>query len=311
MAATGTATVTVGNAFRQYEVAEGWAKLPATITLGYTHGVEVDSAGNVYIFHMNKPSVVKFDSEGNYLSSWGDEYESRAHGFLLHQEDGEEFFYLTDMSGRVVKTTLDGKVLLAIETPDLPDIYDADRKFIPTDVAVAPNGDIYVADGYGQHYIHQYNQEGALLRSWGGAGSDIGKLNCPHGISVDLRHSEPELYVADRGNHRIQVFTLDGQYKRIIDENMDAPCSFYYHGDEVIFPDLHSRVTILDKNDQLIAHLGEDQQAYKQQGWPDLPLDYFRTNRFSSPHGVCFDADGNIYVAEWTQHGRITKLLRK
>jgi DNA-binding beta-propeller fold protein YncE len=304
------AAVIVGNAFREYEVAEGWAKVPSTIQLGYTHGIESDSAGNMYIFHTNKPTVVKFDGDGNYLSSWGDEYEGGAHGFLLSKENGQEYFYLTDTSGRVVKTTLDGEVLLTIGTPDLPNVYDAERKFVPTDVAVAPNGDIYVADGYGQNYIHQYNEAGEPIRSWGGAGSAPGQMNCPHGISVDLRGDEPELYVADRGNHRIQVFTMDGQHKRFIDENMDLPCNFYYYGDEVVFPDLNSRVTILDRNDKLIAHLGEDQQAYKQQGWPDLPLDYFRANRFSSPHGVCVDAQGNIFVVEWTRFGRITKLVR-
>jgi hypothetical protein len=303
---------TMGNAFREYEVAEGWAKVPESIKLGYTHGIEIDDEGNVYVFHTNAPCVLKFDKDGNYLSSWGDEYEEGAHGFLLHRENGVAYFYLTDTQrGLVVKTTLDGRKLLELGVPDLPAIYDAERKFSPTDVAVAPNGDIYVADGYGQHYIHQYRADGSYVRSWGGNGSEPGKLNCPHGISVNLRGSEPELYVADRGNHRIQVFTLDGEHKRFIDENMDMPCNFYFYGDELVFPDLHSRVTIFDRNDKLIAHLGEDQQAYKQKGWPNLPLDCFRVNRFSSPHGVCVAQDGSIFVAEWTQYGRITKLVRK
>jgi streptogramin lyase len=200
---------------------------------------------------------------------------------------------------------------LTIATPDLSQIYDDDRIFHPTDVAVAPNGDIYIADGYGQHWIHQYSASGDYIRSWGGMGSEPGKLNCPHGISVDLRREEPEIYVADRGNHRIQVFSLDGQHRRFIDENMDMPCSFYYHDGELYFPDLHSRITIFDREDKLITHLGEDQQAYKQPGWPDLDRSYFRANRFSSPHGICVDSTGNIYVVEWTRTGRITKLVRK
>jgi len=91
---------------------------------------------------------------------------------------------------------------------------------------------------------------------------------------------------------------------------MDAPCSFYYYGDEVYFPDLKSRVTIFDRNDQLICHLGEDQQAYKQEGWPNLAKSFYRSNKFSSPHGVCVDSKGDVYVAEWIQDGRITKLAR-
>jgi len=207
-----------------------------------------------------------------------------------------------------VKTTLDGCEMLTLGVPDLPEVYGEDRKFVPTDVAVAPNGDIYVSDGYGQSWIHHYDKEGQRIRSWGGRGSEPGRLNCPHGISVDLRHGEPELYVADRGNRRIQVFSMDGVHKRFLDHDMDMPCSFYFAGDEMFFPDLHSRVTIFDANDRLITHLGEDQQAYKQKGWPDLPSEYFRTGRFSSPHGVCVDSKGNVYVSEWIAVGRMTKL---
>lgn len=308
----GNEKVIVGNGTHVYEVEVGWAKVPAQVALGYTHGIVVDANDNVYVFHTGKPSIIKFDSSGNYLTSFGEEFEGSAHGFYLHEEDGVEYLYVTDHTRAImVKMTTSGQHVLTLGVPDLPEVYDEERKYRPTDVCVAPNGDIYVTDGYGQHYIHQYDAEGTYIRSWGGTGSEKGQMKCPHGISVDLRHSEPELYVADRGNFRIQVFTLDGQHKRFIDENMDMPCNFYYDGDEVVFPDLHSRITIFDKNDRLITHLGEDQQAYKQQGWPNLSLDYFQANKFSSPHGVCVDSQHNIYVAEWTQYGRITKLVRR
>jgi hypothetical protein len=302
----------VGNGTHVYEVAEGWAKVPSQVSLGYTHGIVVDSVNNVYVFHTGTPSVVKFNSNGEYLASWGDQFQGGAHGFYLHKEGGEEFLYITDTKqGIMVKLTTEGTPVLTLGTPDLPDVYNAERKYVPTDVCVAPNGDIYVADGYGQSWIHQYDASGSYIRSWGGKGSEPGQMICPHGISVDLRGPEPELYVADRGNFRIQVFTLDGIHKRFIVDDMDMPCNFYYDADELYFPDLHSRVTIFDKNDRLITHLGENQQAYKKEGWPNLPLDYFRPNKFSSPHGICVDADHNVYVAEWTQHGRITKLIRK
>lgn len=182
---------------------------------------------------------------------------------------------------------------------------------MPTDVAIGLNGDIYIADGYGQSWIHQYDAAGQYIRSWGGKGSAPGELNCPHGISVDTRRGEPELYVADRGNHRVQVFTMDGKHVRFISENMKMPCSFYFHGSEVVFPDLHSRVTILDSEDRLITHLGDDPQAHQQEGWPNLPKSYYRRDKFSSPHGVCVDAQGNVYVAEWISDGRVTKLVRQ
>lgn len=305
--------MSTGGACRSYRVVQDWAQFPDHIDLGYTHGIEVDLDDNIYIFHTGKPSIVKMNREGHYLSSMGDEFEGGAHGFYLHREEGKESsFYVTDTSKElVVKLSLDGEHLLEIGTPELPNIYDADRRFIPTDVAVAPNGDIYIADGYGQSWIHQYSAQGDYIRSWGGKGAEPGQLNCPHGISIDRRGSDPVIYVADRGNHRIQIFTLEGQFIRLIDENMDMPCSFYYNGNELYFPDLHSRITIFDQLDQLITHLGEDQQAYKQAGWPNLEKSFYRPNKFSSPHGVCVDSEGSVYVAEWIKDGRITKLIRQ
>jgi DNA-binding beta-propeller fold protein YncE len=303
----------IGNETHQYEVAEGWGRLPEGIAYGYTHGICVDAEDNVYVHHTNKHSVVVFDREGNFKYSFGDEFEGGAHGFYLHRDsDGIEYLYFTDtVRALLVKTTLKGEVLLEVGQPDRPDLYDAERKYIPTDVCVAPNGDIYVSDGYGQYYVHQFTSAGDYVRSWGGRGSEAGKLLEPHGISVNLRGDEPELYVADRSNNRIQVFTLEGEHKRFIDHNLDFPCSFYFFGDEIYLPDLHSRVTILDKNDRLITHLGEDQQAYKQAGWPNLPKSYYRADKVSSPHGVCVDSHGDVYIAEWIFDGRITKLIRQ
>ncbi|WJH34344.1 hypothetical protein N6H14_31580 [Paenibacillus sp. CC-CFT747] len=303
----------IGNASHSYRVEEGWGKRPDGQAYGYTHGICVDAEDNVYVHHTGKDPVLVFDPKGKLLASWGEEFEGGAHGFYLHQEpDGKQFLYFTDTKrSLLVKTTLDGEVLLEIGTPDRPDLYGDDRRYIPTDVCVGPNGDIYVADGYGQYYVHQYDASGQYIRSWGGRGSEPGKLIEPHGISVNPRGPEPELYVADRRNHRIQVFTMDGQHKRFMDHNLDLPCSFYFFRDEVYIPDLDSRITILDAEDRLITHLGEDQQAYKQKGWPNLPKDYFRPDKFSSPHGVCVDSQGNVYVAEWISDGRITKLVRQ
>jgi sugar lactone lactonase YvrE len=308
-----TEKMTVGNATHRYEVAQDWGKLPSHLTYGYTHGVCVDEEDRVYVHHTNQQSVVVFDRFGKFLDSWGTEFEEGAHGFYLHKDaDGKQYFYFADTKrAMLVKTTLDGQVIFRVGTPDRPDLYDTERKYVPTDVCVAPNGDIYVADGYGQSYIHHYNRKGEYLTSWGGAGSEPGKMDSPHGISVNVRGNETELYVADRSNHRIQVFTMDGKHIRFIEHHLDLPCSFYFFGDEVYIPDLHSRITILDKDDRLITHLGEDQQAYKQDGWPNLPKSYYRADRFSSPHGICVDSHGDIYVAEWIFDGRVTKLVRR
>jgi DNA-binding beta-propeller fold protein YncE len=303
----------IGNASHRYEVATDWGKLPSHLSYGYTHGVCVDAQDNVYVHNTSKDAVVVFDRSGKFLDSWGSEFEGGAHGFYLHMDsDGKEYIYYADTQrSLLVKTTLQGEVIFRVGTPNRPDLYDQERKYVPTDVCVAPNGDIYVSDGYGQSYVHHYDHQGTYKGSWGGNGKEAGQLNSPHGISVNLRGIEPELYIADRSNNRIQVFTMEGKHKRFIDHNLDLPCSFYFFGDEVYLPDLHSRITILDKDDRLITHLGEDQQAYKQEGWPNLPKSYYRPDRFSSPHGICVDSHGDIYLAEWISDGRVTKLIRQ
>lgn len=296
----------------RHELVEDWGKPPEGYEFGYTHGVVVDRNDRVYVLHTKSPNVAVFERDGSFVTAWEVEgIGGGAHGFYLHLENDAEYLYLTDTnSAAVIKTTLQGEIVLRLDPPQLPDVYGPDKAYKPTDLAVAPNGDIYVADGYGQHWIHHYSAAGVYLRSWGGLGSEPGKVKCPHGISVKLTGGEPELYVADRGNFSIQVFTLDGEHKRFIDNDMDMPCSFYFHDGLMYFPDLHSRVTIFDEQDRLVTHLGEDQQAYKQKGWPNLPKPYFRPGRFSSPHGLCVDSHGDVYVAEWISDGRLTKLKR-
>jgi DNA-binding beta-propeller fold protein YncE len=301
----------VGSNSHVYRVIEGWAKWPESVQVGYTHGIVTDAEDRVYVFHTGTPSIAVFTEQGEFIRAFGTPFEGGAHGFYLHKDGDQEHLYVTDINrGLMVKMTLEGEELLTIGVPELPDVYDVERRYLPTDVAVGPNGDIYITDGYGQNWIHQYTSTGEYIRSWGGTGSEQGQFQCPHGLSVNPRSQEPELYVADRGNSRIQVFTMDGQFKRLFDNDMDMPCSFFFFGDDMYFPDLHSRYTIFDKNDTLITHLGEDQNAYKQTGWPNLPKEYYRDDRFSSPHGVCVDSKGNVYAAEWIFDGRVTKLER-
>ncbi|KRE99403.1 hypothetical protein ASG89_27985 [Paenibacillus sp. Soil766] len=302
-----------GNHQYMTEVVAGWGKLPEGASYGYTHGIVIDKQDNVYVLHTGQDNVAIFNRSGEFIRSWSVEgIGDGAHGFYLHAESDGEYLYITDTNhATVLKTTIDGEIVLRLEPPVLPEVYNEEKKYKPTDIAVAPNGDIYVTDGYGQHWIHQYSAKGDYLGSFGGTGSEPGRLKCPHGISVKLTGDSPELYVADRGNFRIQVFTMDGKHKRFIQNDMDMPCSFYFADDYMFFPDLHSRITVFNAaDDTLVAHLGEDQQAYKQQGWPNLPKTYYRDNRFSSPHGVCVDSHGDVYVSEWISDGRVTKLRR-
>lgn len=308
----------VGSGSHTYEWQDDWAKLPSHVKLGRTHGVVVDHQDNVFVFNTSKDAVVKLDRQGKFLGSWGEAFAEGAHGMYLSNESGTEYLYLTDISRHCVKkTTLDGKEIHTLPAPPLPQVYEVPGHYAPTDTAVAPNGDVYVCDGYGMHWIHQYNRNGQYIRSWGGKGSEPGQMSCPHGIWIDTRGAEPLVYVADRANVRIQKFTLDGKHVGFVQGMFRHPCCFYEHNGEMVMPDLYGRVTILDKNDRLITHLGDsepfDRPGLPKEnipGWPNFPRESQKAGQFISPHAACVDSHGDIYVGEWVIGGRLTKLVR-
>lgn len=303
--------IRVGRGTEIYAVVAGWGALPAGIVFGHTHGVVVDSRDRVYVHNRSKDAVVVFDREGHFLGAWGEEFAGGAHGMYLHREGDSEFFYLADpVRHLVVKTTLDGQVVWRLGVPNLPDVYPSEELYKPTDVAVAPNGDVYVCDGYGQSWIHQYSARGEWIRSWGGKGAAPGQLDCPHGIWVDTRGAEPVLLVADRANHRIQTFSLTGEHVGFVTEELRLPCCFYQSGDKLYIPDLYGRVTVFDRNNRLIAHLGDNPGVWETPGWPNIPQAERKAGQFISPHAVCTDSHGDLYVVEWIPDGRLTKLQR-
>lgn len=303
--------IKVGYGSHTYELEEGWGKLPKGIQFGYTHGVVVDSQDRVYVHNQSKDAVVVFDRDGRFLTSWGVEFKDGAHGMFLSKANGNEYLYLSDYARHVVvKSTLDGKVVMTLGLPDIPEVYDSPEKYKPTECTVAPNGDIYVCDGYGQSWVHQYSPGGKRIRSWGGAGREPGKMICPHGIRIDTRGNEPVLYVADRGNSRIQIFSLEGIHRGFVTYDMRMPCCFYQFEDEVYIPDLHARITILDKNNDLVEHIGDRPGVWRTKGWPNIPHSERVPGKFSSPHNCCVDSRGDLYVVEWISDGRLTKLRR-
>src|SRR5208283_1976355 len=157
------------------------------------------------------------------------------------------FLYLCDTQrGVVVKTTLAGEEVFSLGYPKESEQYkpgpDGKQiKYSPTNLAVAPNGDLYVGDGYGSSFINQYNSKGEYIRTFGGKGKEAGKLDCPHGIIVDTRSEPPILTVADRANNRIQRFTLAGEHIDFI-QGANLPCHFHYFSNgDVVVPDLGAR----------------------------------------------------------------------
>ncbi|HXJ75992.1 MAG TPA: 6-bladed beta-propeller, partial [Candidatus Dormibacteraeota bacterium] len=174
----------------------------------------------------------------------------------------------------------------------------------PTDVAVAPNGDIYVVDGYGSQRVSRFTKNFKHLRTIGGRGKEHGQFNTCHGIWVKtLKDREPEIYIADRHNGRIEIFDLELQYKRSLADLVRMPCCFYQHKNHLYIPDLGSRVTILDAADHLVAHLGDGKTAAGQ----DAPDNKTNPALFAAPHALCVDSRGDFYVVEWVDFGRPRK----
>jgi DNA-binding beta-propeller fold protein YncE len=185
--------------------------------------------------------------------------------------------------------------------------------FKPTNVAFAPNGDFYVGDGYGSSRILRFDLQGNFLGEIGAPGSGEGELACPHGLWVDPRGDTPALVVADRGNHRIQTFTLDGKLQRDIkdEKRLRWPCNFHTQGDWMVCPDLDSQVCVLDREFNVVCQLGDGQAENGEVGSRrSQSRSQFTPGKFITPHDAIFLHNGDILVAEWLPIGRIT-LLRK
>ena len=290
-------SVILGSGEHRYRVIENWAQLPPGWSFDDVGGVGVDSKDQVYIFNRGEHPMIVFDREGRFLRSWGEGLFKRAHGVLIDREDN---MYLTDDGDHTMrKCTTDGKVLFTIGIPDKPAPYMSGEPFHRcTHTALSPNGELYISDGYGNARVHKYSPDGKLMFSWGEPGTDPGQFNIVHNIVTD---AEGWVYVADRENHRVQVFDGSGKYEMQWN-NLHRPCGLYCHqGARAEFligelgpgmnvnrnhPNLGPRLTFVDKHGKRIARLGGEQGPGQEVG------------KFLAPHGVCMDSRGDIYVGE-------------
>ena len=278
------------------------------------HGVVVTERGEVMTFHKGNPSVLVFDTDGNFKRLWRSDL-SNAHDLALAKDGDTEYLWLADNeSGRVIKTTLDGETVMSLDRPDHPAYADADYK--PTSVTVnqsrfGGNDDVWVTDGYGESLIHRYDRKGSYLSTIDGQAGAAGRFNGPHGIWVDNRLPEPRLYVADRTSARVQVYDLDGNYQREFGSDyMDSPSGFINVGDQLMIVEHRgARITVLDADDKLVGYLGENAGVNNTEGWPNNERGLHLPGKFNSPHGMAADADGHLYVVEWLTGGRMTKLV--
>lgn len=316
------APIILGEGSHRYECLHDWGELPPTIQYGLTHGVAVDARGFVHVLHTSrktspcKDTVVVFDPAGKFVRSWGEQFFGTAHGFDLIQEEGRELFYITDMARGLFKTTLEGKPIWHVDKP--PFYEGKSLKYTPTNVAVAPNGDVYFADGYGSWYIHHYDKNGNYKKTFGGPQDDDAKATIhPHGLYVDARGKEPLVVVAEndpKGEKpgRLHAFNLDCEHHGILPTHVRSPRHFDRLDNLVVIPDLDAVVTLIDEDNRIVAQLGD--------GWTNKkavrtlrtrPRDEFKPGKFVCPHDAAFDPrDRSIYVSEWVEVGRVTKLTK-
>ena len=297
--------VILGTGDFRYEVQEGWGQLPAGWSFREVAAVGVDKNDNVYCFSRGQHPIIVFDRNGNFIRSWGEGTYKRAHGITMGPDDS---IYLTDDGDHTVrKCRLDGQVLLTLGIPGSPAPYQSGEPFNRcTHVALSPKNEIYVSDGYGNSRVHKYAPDGKLLLSWGEPGCDPGQFNIVHNICADRNGW---VYVADRENHRVQVFDGNGKYETQWN-NMHRPCALYMdttRAEAICYvgelgpgmtvnkeaPNLGNRVDIYNSAGKRLARLGDIYPGEK-------------AGQFIAPHGIALDSRGDIYVAEvsWTIMGQ-------
>jgi hypothetical protein len=328
-------TRVIGEGAYRYEVLHGWAQLPDKYAWQTTHNVAVDRDGLLYVIHEGReelkdhPSIFVFDQNGKFVRAFGSQFQGGGHGLEVRSDGREQFLWVTayQMKKTFAKLTLTGEVVWEKRAPMESKLYPEgeDTKpekrwgrdaFMPTNFAFLPDGGYFLADGYGSHRIHRYDKEGKWLAMIGEPGKENGQFNTPHGLWIDSRPGrDSSLVVADRANKRLQWFTFEGKHIRTLDGFM-LPANVDSLGDVLLVPDLSARITLLDREDKVITHLGED-PAWREQVLKDKMAlrrqekgEGWVSGKFLHPHDACFDPVGNIYVAEWVQTGRITKLRK-
>jgi peptidylamidoglycolate lyase len=327
--------VRIGTGKFTYTLQEDWGKLPEGMKYGLGCAIVVDSKDRVYVTSRSEsPCVSIFDRNGALLETWSKDFAAdmgyslpqvadTAHGLYWSKEGKEEFLYFTEnvstnkegvkLGKRVVKTDLHGKVIY--EIGNVAKVGSTAQKFdwtSPTEVAVAPNGDIYIVDGYGSQRVSRFSKDFDHIKTIGGrAAKDAAKgpdaphgtFNTCHGVWINtMKKGNPEVYIADRANARYEVYSLELEYIRTISgAHVRNPCCFYQHGRNLYIPDLASLVTIIDSNDQVVATLGDGKGVKAEEfekGHPD---------KFSRPHALTVDSRGDLYVLEWVPYGRVRK----
>ena len=331
----------VGSGELTFDWIEDFAEIPdpESAARGWAHhGIAITPRDTLVTFHPADPVVIELSLEGALLNTW-ELAVSEAHGVALHHDGSDVHLWFSDIGikrdpdqgyeriagareAHNVKTTLEGEVVMELFTP--PGAVYEDGGYSPTEAAVyssadGGNDDIWITDGYGKSRVHRYDKTGNHLGSIDGTEGDAGSFDQPHAIWIDLRKDDAELYISDRLHRRIQVYDLEGSWKRSFgDDLMTLPGAFAAMGEHLVVGGLAGQVYILDLEDELVEVIGDNPGVMARPGWPNdldengasVRSGALTAGKFNSPHGVGTDAAGNIYVSEFLIGGRYIKLAR-
>jgi DNA-binding beta-propeller fold protein YncE len=302
----------IGSGTMTFDTVPGWGLRPdGSSALGATHGaVVIDKAGNIFV-SANK-GIVVFSPDGKVIKEYlGDDYVT-CHDMEIRDEGGTEFIYAArNAKAEGLKFNAHtGEIVFRLPFPESSGL--ALKKFSPTAITVAPDGTIYLSDGYASNHIFVFDKAGKYVRHFGEKGNDLKQFNTAHGMTLDTRYDPPRLLICDR-NHtpqgRLLHYDLDGNFIAEVVTGLGMPTSAAVQGDYVSVPDLTGGVVILDKNNAICAVLGKNPDPAKGKNFNIKQADWIE-GVFSGTHGSFWDKDGNLYVQDWNVDGRIMKLVR-
>ncbi|MFO0871004.1 MAG: 6-bladed beta-propeller [Pirellulales bacterium] len=304
--------VRMGCGIMTFDTVPGWGLRPdGQSALGPTHGaVVIDKGGNIYT--SAQKGVVVFSPDGKVIQEYlGDKY-SNIHDMEIRAEGDAEFIYgARNAAGEGIKFNAhSGEIVLRLGFPEESGLNL--KKFSPTAITVAPNGDIFLSDGYASNHIFKFDKTGKYLLHFGTKGNGMEQFNTAHGMTLDTRYDPPRLLICDRNHEpkgRLLHYDLNGKFLAEVVTGLGMPTSASVQGDYVSVPDLHGRLVILDKNNTIMAVLGHNPDPAKRMNF-NVPQDQWVEGVFSGTHGSYWDAQGNLYVQDWNVAGRIMKLVR-
>ncbi len=306
------APVRMGSGIMTFDTVPGWGLAPdGKSVIGPCHGsVVVDKEGNIYT--SAQAGVFVFSPEGKPVRSFlGDKY-SNMHDMKIREEGDGEFIYAArNANAEGMKFNAQtGEIVLKLPFPKESGL-DL-KQFNPTAITVAPNGDIYLSDGYASNHIFRFDKAGKYLSHFGVKGNGLKEFNTAHGMTLDTRYTPPRLLVCDRNHQpkgRLVHYSLEGEFIDEVVTGLGMPTSAVVQGDYVSVPDLKGRLVILDKDNTIMSVLGYNPDPALGGNY-NVPQEKWVEGLFSGTHGSSWDRDGNLYIQDWNVSGRLMKLLR-